>query len=81
MQARFERRRGKQALRLLQHKRFRAAYDFLLLRVLAGEAEQLLADWWTEFQEVSNSRQEAMISALSNKAKGKRRNRESNKNQ
>jgi poly(A) polymerase len=81
MQARFERRRGKQALRLLQHRRFRAAYDFLLLRVLAGEAEQSLADWWTEFQEVSKSKQEAMISALSNRAKGKRGKGRSNKNQ
>jgi hypothetical protein len=49
--------------------------------VLAGEAEQSLADWWTEFQEVSNSRQEAMISALSNKAKGKRGKGRNNKNQ
>lgn len=77
MQARFERRRGKQAFRLLLHKRFRAAYDFLLLRVLTGEAEQELADWWTEFQEVSKSRQEAMLNALGGQSKGqgKRRRR------
>lgn len=53
LQPRFERRRGKRPLRLLEHPRFRAAYDFLLLRVAAGEAEQELADWWTEFQEAN----------------------------
>ena len=51
IQPRLERRRGKQPLRLLSHPRFRAAYDFLLLRAAVGEAPQELADWWTEFQE------------------------------
>ncbi|HET7306498.1 MAG TPA: polynucleotide adenylyltransferase PcnB [Gammaproteobacteria bacterium] len=50
MQARFEQRHGKRPLRLLEHPRFRAAYDFLLLRAEAGEAEQELADWWTALQ-------------------------------
>ena len=53
LQPRFERRRGKRPMRLLEHPRFRAAYDFLLLRVAAGDAEQELADWWTEFQEAN----------------------------
>ncbi len=53
MQARFARRGGKQAQRLLEHKRFRAAYDFLLLRARAGEESQELADWWTQYQEVA----------------------------
>ncbi len=43
--------RGKRALRLLQHPRFRAAYDLLALRAQAGEEVQSLVDWWTEFQE------------------------------
>jgi poly(A) polymerase len=50
MQDRFPRRSGKQPARLLAHPRFRAAYDFLLLRADAGEAPRELADWWTEFQ-------------------------------
>jgi len=51
MQHRFEQRSGKRPLRLLSHPRFRAAYDFLLLRAEAGEVDQELADWWTRFQE------------------------------
>ena len=50
LQPRFERREGRRALRLVDHPRFRAAYDFLLLRAAAGEADPALAAWWTEFQ-------------------------------
>ena len=50
MQPRFERRDGRRALRLLDHPRFRAAYDFLLLRAAAGDADPELATWWTEIQ-------------------------------
>ncbi|HWK74697.1 MAG TPA: polynucleotide adenylyltransferase PcnB [Povalibacter sp.] len=50
LQPRFQLRSGRRALRLLDHPRFRAAYDFLLLRAAAGEVEQELADWWTEVQ-------------------------------
>lgn len=50
MQPRFERREGRRALRLLDHPRFRAAYDFLLLRAAAGEVDTALAQWWTEIQ-------------------------------
>lgn len=52
LQSRFTRRQGKNAFRLMENKRFRAAYDFLLLRAHAGEESQELADWWTRFQEV-----------------------------
>jgi len=50
LQTRLKNRRGKRPLKLLTHQRFRAAYDFLLLRVEAGEDVQELAEWWTEFQ-------------------------------
>ncbi len=36
---------------LLQHPRFRAAYDFLLLRAESGEDVKQQAAWWTEFQQ------------------------------
>lgn len=38
------------AMRLASHPRFRAAYDFLLLREGAGEDTGHLGDWWTDFQ-------------------------------
>ncbi|HEY7640915.1 MAG TPA: polynucleotide adenylyltransferase PcnB [Steroidobacteraceae bacterium] len=53
LQPRFERREGRRALRLLNHPRFRAAYDFLLLRAAAGEADPELAKWWTDIQSAS----------------------------
>ena len=46
MQLRFENRRGGRAHRLLNHKQFRAAYDFLQLRARCGEADSELAEWW-----------------------------------
>jgi len=51
LQVRLKNIRGKRPLKLLAHQRFRAAYDFLLLRAEAGENVQELASWWTEFQE------------------------------
>ncbi len=57
MQRRFENHRGIRALRLLEHKRFRAAYDFLLLRARCGEVEQDLADWWADVQTLSAEEQ------------------------
>lgn len=51
LQSRFEHTRGKRPARLVGHPRFRAAYDFLLLRAQAGEVDQKLADWWTDYQQ------------------------------
>ena len=67
MQPRFEQRTSKAALRMVEQARFRAAYDFLLLRAAAGEIEPELAEWWTNFiesdpeirQELINQRQRA----------------------
>ncbi|MDT8384426.1 MAG: polynucleotide adenylyltransferase PcnB [Gammaproteobacteria bacterium] len=54
MQARLKRRNGKRAERLFEQTRFRAAYDFLLLRAESGEDElKPLADWWTQYQELN----------------------------
>lgn len=50
MQPRFHRRRGKAPARLMAQQRFRAAYDFLLLRAEVGEEPQELAQWWTDIQ-------------------------------
>lgn len=63
-QDRFERRAGMQAFRLLENKRFRAAYDFLLLRVESGEADGALADWWTRFQTIDDHERRAMIAVV-----------------
>ncbi|MEN9866188.1 MAG: polynucleotide adenylyltransferase PcnB [Pseudomonadota bacterium] len=49
MQPRFERRNGKSPYKLLEHLRFRAGYDFLLLRCASGEMDAELGEWWRNF--------------------------------
>ncbi len=61
MQPRFFSRSGKRPFRLLEHQRFRAAYDFLLLRAGSGEVDQEIADWWTKFQDVDSSQRSSML--------------------
>jgi poly(A) polymerase len=61
LQTRFERRSGRRALRLLEHPRVRAAYDFLLLRAESGEADPELAQWWTDLQQASGDDRLAMV--------------------
>ena len=51
-QLRLQNRRGRKAAELVDHRRFRAAYDFLLLREQAGEETGELGSWWTDFQEL-----------------------------
>ena len=41
---------GKRSFRVLTHNRFRAAYDFLLLRAQAGEELEESVQYWTEQQ-------------------------------
>ena len=74
MQPRFEQRGGKRPLRLLGHPRFRAGYDFLLLRAESGEADPELAQWWTQFQESDEGERAGMARANSS-AKPRRRRR------
>lgn len=78
MQLRLPSRGGRRAYRLVEHQRFRAAYDFLLLRAEAGEADQALADWWTEFQEADEGLRRNMIAATEpEQGSGRRRKRRS----
>jgi poly(A) polymerase len=53
LQLRLEIKGGRRSKRVLGHPRFRAAYDFLLLRAEAGEVPGELGDWWTAFQEAN----------------------------
>jgi poly(A) polymerase len=75
LQNRLTRRKGKQAFVLLDHPRFRAAYDFLMLRAEAGEADGELAQWWTRFQEVDATERRRMVESLAPTSEGKRRRR------
>ena len=61
LQDRLPRSKGARAARLLTHPRFRAGYDFLCLRARAGQADPALCQWWTEFQESDEGRQQEML--------------------
>ena len=63
LQPRFNRRSGVKSLSLLQHPRFRAAYDFLLLRVQVGVADSELAKWWTDIQVLPQEARVALVQA------------------
>lgn len=72
MQLRLPRRHGNRALELLESKRFRAAYDFVLLREASGENLDNLGQWWTEYQFASQDRREQMSKELGKPAPKKR---------
>jgi len=60
LQPRLEQTKGGRPFKLLGHPRFRAAFDFLVLRAETGEADPELADWWAYFQTASEADQKAM---------------------
>ena len=64
LQYRLPRRHQGEAVRLLGHPQFRAAYDFLLLRAKAGEEVYGLANWWTKFQDASEDTRIEMIKKI-----------------
>lgn len=73
LQLRLERRNGKRAYAMLENRRFRAAYDFLLLREQAGEDIGNLGHWWTEFQHAKPEQQEKMLQSLGGGSRQKQR--------
>ena len=73
LQLRLEIKGGRRSKRVLGHPRFRAAYDFLLLRAEAGEVPGELGDWWTEFQEINP--QEPVQTTSRPRPRKRRRNR------
>jgi poly(A) polymerase len=70
MQERLPRRSGKRADLLLDNPRFRAGYDFLLLRESAGEQTDGLGEWWTDYQDANDSERREMIRELGSKGEG-----------
>jgi poly(A) polymerase len=78
LQRRFSTRNGVRAQRLLEHKRFRAAYDFLVLRSRCGEVDPALADWWTEVQEMDEAKQREAFGGGGQRRRRSRRRARSN---
>lgn len=78
LQDRLGKRNGKRADRTMGHPRFRAAYDFLLLREQCEDPsclpEKGLGQWWTDYQTASPEQRKKMQQALG-QTKPKRRRR------
>ncbi len=79
LQRRLEDRYARNITRLATHPRFRAAYDFLVLRAESGEGQGIdeAADWWTRYQDADEETQREFIEGRrsSQPAKRKRRRR------
>ena len=77
LQLRLPKTSGRRAFRLIEHPKFRAAYDFLLVRAqIEGGDLKPLADWWTNFQESDEVAQQT----LANKPSGGRNQGKSSSN-
>jgi poly(A) polymerase len=67
MQPRLERRLPRQIQRVLENPRFRAGYDFLLLRAQRGhlgEEGEEIAAWWGDMYAANGAERHRMIEAL-----------------
>ncbi|MGP5371671.1 polynucleotide adenylyltransferase PcnB [Psychrobacter alimentarius] len=89
--------RSKQIVQLSEHPRFRAGFDFLLLREQCGDAEHPLSestndmgDWWQTYQTLSEQEQQQAIDefdenirrgAYKKGQRGRGRNRQESKTQ
>ncbi|MBN4666408.1 polynucleotide adenylyltransferase PcnB [Pandoraea nosoerga] len=61
LQVRLDKRAGRTPLRLLEHPRLRAGYDFLLLRCESGEVPAEAGQWWTDFLEGDAAARDALL--------------------
>ena len=64
LQLKLETRLGHQPYKILNHPRFRAAYDFLLLREEAAGDSQGMGNWWTQFQKMNRPGKIALLKSL-----------------
>ncbi len=60
LQPKFNARYGSKPSRLITHPRFRAGYDFLLLRAETGGADPEVAEWWAKYQSADDNEQRKM---------------------
>ncbi|MEH6649195.1 MAG: polynucleotide adenylyltransferase PcnB [Motiliproteus sp.] len=74
LQYRLPRRNGNRAEQLAEHPRFRAAYDFVLMRENSGEDLDGLGEWWTDYQAARGEQRQEMVTELGSGPARKRRN-------
>lgn len=61
LQARLLNRSGRRPFALLVNPRFRAAFDFLLLRCESGELDMEIGQWWERFQHAGEEERKNML--------------------
>lgn len=84
LQLRFERRTGKNPYTLVAHPKYRAGYDFMLLRSLLGHVPAALVSWWDAFAQADEDVRAQMVAEMEREARrtaaqaraGSRRRRE-----
>jgi poly(A) polymerase len=74
-QPRFLQRGPNRAYRTLGMEKFRACYDFYMLRAEAGDADMDIAQWWERFQFASEEERAAMCVADEDPSRKKRKRR------
>ena len=67
LQLKLHSRIGKQPYKTLKHPRFRAAYDFMLIREKASNEMKDLGKWWTDFQRNDDNLKKSLINDLKEK--------------
>lgn len=67
LQLKLHSRIGSQPYKTLRHPRFRAAYDFLLVRERAANDKNGLGKWWTDFQKNDDSLRGSIIAQMKEK--------------
>jgi len=79
LQPRFSQTNGKRAVKLLEHRRFRAAYDFMVLLAEVGLYDKETAAFWTQVQEQSAEKRADSFQLNSPPAGKRRRKRRRNR--
>ena len=77
MQPRLLQRAGQRPFRLVENPKFRAGFDFLLLRCASGEVDTKVGQWWESFQHASDAEREHML--IKDEAPARKRRRRGKK--
>ncbi len=72
LQPQFIRRQGNRAEKLFNQPRFRAAYDFLLLRAKAGEKIDNVASWWQNYIHATEEQRQKLVADLPKRPRAKK---------
>lgn len=72
LQHRFRYRKGRRGMALLEHPKFRAAYDFMCLRSQVGQLKDDSCEWWTHIQSLSLEEQQTLFKSRGSRSDNKR---------